>query len=94
MFNLLTIFFFLYIYIGTKAGDFCYKLDGTRGHVDYYLKDVPINVECDPRLSCANSVDKNCPNVPGMTDILVRISKHPMKSVNCNIWSLLLSQNS
>ena len=49
-------------------------MNGEIGGVDDYLEDVPINVECDPRLSCANSVDAGCTGVPGMTDIMVSLS--------------------
>eukprot|EP00111_Clytia_hemisphaerica_P021167 TCONS_00062356-protein len=70
---------------GTERGDFCYHLDGTIGEVDDYLEDVPINVECDPRLSCENSVDDKCVNVPGMNSIMTPES-HPKKE-GCHIWS-------
>lgn len=57
---------------GTRRGDFCYHLNGEIGEVDDFLEDVPINVECDPRLSCANSITKNqCEKVPGMNLITV-----------------------
>lgn len=72
---------------GSARGDFCYHLDGTIGEVDDFLTDVPINVECDPRLSCANSVDPSCVNVEGMTSILTP-NLHPRKS-NCHVWSRL-----
>ena len=83
--NLYFSYFHSYHHAGTQAGDFCYNLDGTRGNVDHYLKDTPINVECDPRLSCENSVDANCVKVPGMTDIKVKIAKYKCTREDPNV---------
>ena len=62
---------------GTRRGDFCYHLDGRIGEVDDFLEDVPINVQCDPRLSCANSIAQSqCLKVQGMTSIMVNLKKN------------------
>uniref|UniRef100_A0A7M5WR28 Uncharacterized protein n=2 Tax=Clytia hemisphaerica TaxID=252671 RepID=A0A7M5WR28_9CNID len=57
---------------GTKRGNFCYGLDGKVGTVDDYMTDVPINVDCDPRASCDQSVDKGSCNrqFPSMKSIV------------------------
>ena len=59
--------------IGTKRGDFCYGLDGKIGTVDEHITDVPINVECDPRVTCTQSTDAPLcyRDFPSMRNIMV-----------------------
>ncbi|XP_057302113.1 uncharacterized protein LOC130636415 [Hydractinia symbiolongicarpus] len=61
-----------FLKVGSSRGDFCYHLDGRIGTVDDNLRDVPINVECDPRLTCDNSINKDICNeeAPSMKDII------------------------
>ena len=44
---------------GATRGDFCFFLNGTRGDVDSNIRDVPVNVECDPRVTCEQSVKQD-----------------------------------
>ena len=44
---------------GAARGDFCFFLNGTRGDVDSNIRDVPVNVECDPRVTCEQSVKQD-----------------------------------
>ena len=62
--------------IGTKRGDFCYGLDGSIGTVDDNMSDVPVNVECDPRVACSQSTNTALcyRDFPSMAKIMVRIA--------------------
>ena len=66
---------------GTKRGDFCFHADKV-GDVDDHIRAVPINVNCDPRITCGLSVSSNCIKQPGMKDITVR------RSLSCVIAAL------
>jgi len=74
---------------GTKRGDFCYGLDGSVGTVDDNMSDVPINVECDPRQTCGNSVDQGTCNrdFPTMSKIIDK-ARHP-RQPNCRVNNVL-----
>ncbi|XP_047130116.1 uncharacterized protein LOC124810020 isoform X1 [Hydra vulgaris] len=68
---------------GSTRGDFCYHINGSIGGIDDDIYKVPINVECDPRISCMNSVDTSCEtNNPSMKNILTP-GVSP-KQPNCN----------
>jgi len=54
---------------GTKRGEFCYHKN-KMGDVDDRIREVPINVDCDPRITCDNSVSyKKCSAAEGMKNI-------------------------
>lgn len=74
---------------GTRRGNFCYGLDGSIGTVDDNMSDVPINVECDPRQTCGNSVDQGLCNrdFPTMSKIITPGS-HP-RQPNCRAFNVL-----
>lgn len=82
---------------GVKNGDFCYNLDGSRGNVDGKIHEIPINVECDSRLSCANSVrGAECNAVEGMTEIQVSPNKqsttfNKIKNIFKTCWEVYWS---
>ena len=59
---------------GAKRGDFCFFLNGTRGDVDSNIRNVPVNVECDPRITCSQSFqrDQCFKDAPTMSLIRVR----------------------
>ncbi|XP_028393958.1 uncharacterized protein LOC114518207 isoform X2 [Dendronephthya gigantea] len=46
---------------GTTRGKFCFRKDGV-GHVDENVRQVPINVDCDPRITCQLSIWDGCKN--------------------------------
>ena len=46
---------------GTKKGSFCYHGDRV-GHIDDDIARVPINVDCDPRITCQLSIWDGCKN--------------------------------
>ena len=56
---------------GTRRGDFCFHSNKI-GNVDDHIRQVPINVDCDPRITCGVSISADCINQPGMKDIKVR----------------------
>ena len=65
---------FMFItFIGTKRGNFCYGLDGSIGTVDENINDVPVNVECDPRVTCSQSTNQELcfREFPNMRNIMV-----------------------
>ncbi|XP_066933258.1 uncharacterized protein [Clytia hemisphaerica] len=74
---------------GTKRGDFCYGLDGSIGTVDDNMSDVPVNVECDPRVTCGQSVDRGlCEReFPNMARILTPRSNP--RQPNCRPYNVL-----
>ena len=52
-----------------KLGDFCFHSDRI-GNIDDRIREVPINVECDPRITCQVSVSPDvCKNELGMDKI-------------------------
>lgn len=54
---------------GIKRGSFCYHSDKI-GDVDDRILEVPINVDCDPRITCDNSINKKqCFAQKGMNTI-------------------------
>ena len=68
---------------GATRGDFCFFLNGTRGDVDSNIRDVPVNVECDPRVTCEQSVkqDQCRDESPTMNLILVSDTSFTYTSV-------------
>lgn len=44
------------LHTGAKRGDFCFHKDGTRGTVDDNYSQVPVNRNCDPRITCGLGV--------------------------------------
>ena len=71
-----TIFTKIYI-LGAKRGDFCFHKDGTRGTVDDNYSQVPVNRNCDPRITCGLGVSSlaQCnADAPTMKNIAVRIT--------------------
>jgi len=67
--------FVIVFYLGTRRGNFCYGLKGDIGTVDDYMHDVPVNVECDPRQTCGNSINRGlCQReFPSMLKIIVSV---------------------
>eukprot|EP00111_Clytia_hemisphaerica_P017591 TCONS_00052069-protein len=74
---------------GTKRGDFCYGLDGSIGTVDDNISDVPINVECDPRVACSQSTNTALcyRDFPSMAKIMTA-SRNP-RQPNCRSYNTL-----
>ena len=72
-----------------KNGDFCYNLDGSRGSIDAKISEVPVNVECDARLSCLNSVQgAQCNQNESMRSIQVTFLLI-ISIINKNLYGLL-----
>ena len=46
---------------GTQRGMFCFRKDGV-GHIDENIRQVPINFDCDPRITCQLSIWDGCKN--------------------------------
>ena len=46
---------------GTQRGKFCFRKDGV-GHIDENIRQVPINFDCDPRITCQLSIWDGCKN--------------------------------
>ena len=46
---------------GTQRGNFCFRKDGV-GYIDENIRQVPINVDCDPRITCQLSIWDGCKN--------------------------------
>jgi hypothetical protein len=46
---------------GTERGKFCFRRDGV-GHIDENIRQVPINFDCDPRITCDVSIWDGCKN--------------------------------
>eukprot|EP00111_Clytia_hemisphaerica_P001833 TCONS_00005146-protein len=75
--------------VGTKNGDFCYNLDGTKGSIDARISQIPINVECDARLSCLNSVKAaECAKDQTMGEIVGARGPFPKHPV-CRAYNVL-----
>lgn len=54
---------------GAKPAQFCYRTDGP-GYIDADMYRVPKNAQCDPRITCAVSIDgKGCKSENKMSDI-------------------------
>ena len=54
-----------------KMGDFCFHPNAI-GDIDDRIREVPINVECDPRITCQVSVSPDvCKHELGMDKITV-----------------------
>lgn len=54
-----------------KLGDFCFHPDDI-GDIDDRIREVPINIECDPRITCQVSVSPDvCKHELGMDKIAV-----------------------
>ena len=65
---------------GTKRGNFCFLPSG-RGDIDDRIREVPVNVECDPREHCGLSVNSpKCLEEPGMYTISEQFARVDKKT--------------
>ena len=55
---------------GTQRGKFCFRKGGV-GHIDESIRQVPINFDCDPRITCQVSIWDGCKNE--LTGVEVRV---------------------
>ena len=75
---------------GAKRGNFCFFLNGTRGDVDSNIRDVPVNVECDPRITCSQSFQRGQCFKDAPTMSLIRV-RHNFILLNIHSFPLRIS---